>query len=247
MEYENIREGRFIERINRFVARVEVCGTEVRAHVKNTGRCRELLVSGATVYLEDFAGRMGSRKLRYSLIGVRKGTLLINMDSQAPNQAVKEAFEDGALLLPDFGQAVKIQPEKTYGESRLDFYIENQNGEKGFVEVKGVTLEAGGIAAFPDAPTERGIKHIQELARAKEEGYYVCALFVIQMKGVRCFYPNDRTHPQFGDALREAEKKGVRILACDCQVTETSMKLDSWIPVDLCPQSKFIPDENKGA
>lgn len=247
MEYQNIQEGRFIERINRFVARVEVGQAEIRAHVKNTGRCRELLVPGATVYLEDFEGRMGSRKLRYSLVGVRKGALLINMDSQAPNRAVREAFEEGTLSLPDFGQAVAIRPEKPYGESRLDFYIENQQGQKGFVEVKGVTLEAGGAAAFPDAPTERGIKHIQELERAKAEGCYACVLFVIQMKGVHVFYPNDRTHPQFGEALREAERKGVRILACDCQVTETGMKLDRWVPVELRPREQFLTDENKGA
>ena len=233
MEYQNICEGRFIERINRFVARVEIDGTEVRAHVKNTGRCRELLIPGVSVYLEDFSGRMGNRRLQYSLIGVRKGEILINMDSQAPNQAVKEAFGDRRLFLPGFGLAEEIRPETRYGESRLDFYIKNREGDSGLIEVKGVTLECGGVAKFPDAPTQRGIRHLEELMRAQKEGYYAGVLFIIQMKGVQVFRPNDRTHPQFGETLRKAEKQGVHILAFDCEVTERSMRVDARVSVEL--------------
>lgn len=219
--------------MNRFVARVEVGSKEVRVHVKNTGRCKELLVPGAAVYLEDFTERMGNRKLPYSLVAVEKGELLINMDSQAPNQAVKEALKNGTFCPPDFSRLTTVRPEKTYGSSRLDFYMEDETGRKGFIEVKGVTLEEDRIVRFPDAPTQRGVKHIEELVKAVREGYWAYVLFVIQMKGVSFFEPNDRTHPAFGEALRLAEKKGVRILAMDCEVTERGMKLGEPVPVKL--------------
>ena len=192
-----------------------------------------MLVPGAQVCLEDFQQRMGKRKTRYSLVGVKKGDILINMDSQAPNAAVREALESETLQLPGMRELQIIKPEKTYGGSRLDFYVEDMDGRKGFIEVKGVTLEEEGIAKFPDAPTERGIRHIEELIKAKEEGYIPYILFVIQMKGVTQFMPNDVTHPAFGDALRRAGKAGVELLAYDCRVTENSMELADPVSVKL--------------
>ena len=230
----------------------------VRVHVKNTGRCRELLVPGTKVYLEDHIDRMGNRKYRYSLIAVEKqrssgsGTLLINMDSQAPNRVTQEALEEGRLQLPGFpGEGCRIRPETTYGRSRFDFFLEpgptageaEGNESAGassgaepagaFLEVKGVTLETDGIARFPDAPTERGVKHINELVKAAEDGYRAYILFVIQMKGIRWFEPNDETHPAFGEALRQAREAGVEILAMDCRVTGDRLALDQPVPVRL--------------
>ena len=215
------------------MARVLIEGKEEKVHVKNTGRCRELLLPGTEVYLEDFAERMGKRKMRYSLVAVRKQELLINMDSQAPNQAVKEALLDGRLQLPGMKPLVSVKPEKTYGNSRLDFYVEDQAGQKGFMEVKGVTLEEKGIARFPDAPTERGIKHVEELVKAHQAGYHSYILFVIQMKGISQFEPNDRTHAAFGESLRAAQRAGVQLLAYDCCVTEDSMSLAEPVKVEL--------------
>ncbi|NBH62996.1 DNA/RNA nuclease SfsA [Anaerotruncus sp. 80] len=233
MKYENMCKGNFIARPNRFIAEVSLGGEIVRAHVKNTGRCRELLVPGATVYLEDFAGRMGSRKMRYSLIGVEKGNVLINMDSQAPNKVCEEALTSGTLKLPEMKNLQVVKREKTYGDSRFDFYLEGENGKKGWLEIKGVTLEEKGIARFPDAPTERGIKHIYELCKGVEQGYCGYVLFVIQMSGVNGFEPNDRTHPEFGQALRYAMEKGVHILAYDCEVKMDSLALKDEINVNL--------------
>lgn len=233
MKYQTICKGKFIERPNRFVAIVEIQGQKQQVHVKNTGRCKELLLPGAEVYLEDFRSRMGKRKMQYSLIGVKKGDLLINMDSQAPNQVVKEALLQGNLQLPGMESLQLVKGEQRFGESRLDFYVEDQKGQQGFIEVKGVTLEENGIAKFPDAPTQRGVRHIQELIRAQKEGLFTFILFVVQMKGICLFRPNDATHPQFGDALREAEKHHVCILARDCCVTEDSLRLDAPVPVDL--------------
>ncbi|MFQ9892043.1 MAG: DNA/RNA nuclease SfsA [Emergencia sp.] len=233
MKYENICKGNFIARPNRFIAEVSVRGETVRAHVKNTGRCRELLLPGAVVYLEDFEGRMGNRKLRYSLIGVEKGETPVNMDSQAPNGVCEEALLSGKLKLPGMGELSLVRREKTYGASRFDFYLEDEKGNRAFMEVKGVTLEEGGVARFPDAPTERGVKHVEELCRAKEEGFLCYVLFVIQMQGVCRFEPNDRTHKAFGDALRRAEKKGVIVLACDCKVTRNTLNIENMIPVQL--------------
>ena len=245
MKYDKIVEAKFIERENRFVARVELPDGEVsRAHVKNTGRCRELLLPGADVYLEDHAGHMGNRKMRYSLVAVRKEVdgdrkILINMDSQAPNQVVFEALSEERLQLPGTeGPLRLLQREKTCGDSRLDVYAEFDpvkagNRQKAFIEVKGVTLEEDGIARFPDAPTERGIKHIHELEHLAADGFLSYIIFVIQMKGVYRFEPNDSTHAAFGDALRSAADRGVRVLAYDCIVTSDSLRLDAPVPIKL--------------
>lgn len=233
MKYENICKGNFIARPNRFIAEVLIDGKKERAHVKNTGRCRELLIPGTDVCLEDFDGRMGTRKMRYSLIGVKKGEVLVNMDSQAPNKVCEEALLQGRLLLPGMGKLSTVKREKTFGDSRFDFYVEDENGNKGWLEVKGVTLEEDGVARFPDAPTERGVKHVYELCKAVKEGYKGFVLFVIQMTGIERFEPNDRTHKAFGDALRQAAEVGVVILACDCNVTEETLEIKDQIPVVL--------------
>lgn len=236
MRYEKIAKGKFIERENRFVARVSVCGKEEKVHVKNTGRCKELLVPQATVYLEDFAGRMGTRKMRYSLVGVEKqrseGVLKINMDSQAPNAVVKEALANGKIVLPGMETLTLIKGEQKYGNSRFDFYLE-AGDSKGFAEVKGVTLEEGGVAMFPDAPTIRGVKHLKELAKALEEGYNAYVILVIQMKGMHLFKPNYATHPEFGEVLRESCERGVCAVAYDCVVTEDSLTVDAPVKMEF--------------
>lgn len=231
MKYANVVPGRFLCRPNRFIAHVEVGGQQVVAHVKNTGRCRELLVPGCTVYLAPAADP--ARKTKYDLIAVEKQrgnapALLINMDSQAPNAAAEEWLRTGALFS---GDAV-IRREVRHGASRFDFYVED-GGRRAFLEVKGVTLEDNGAVLFPDAPTERGIKHIQELTACLEQGYEAYILFVVQLKGARLFRPNDMTHPAFGAALRAARAAGVHILAMDCRVTPGSMVLDAPVPVEL--------------
>ncbi len=233
MKYEKVVTAKFVSRPNRFVAQVLLNGEKVSVHVKNTGRCRELLVSDAVVYLEDFSYRQGKRKLLYDLIAIRKRNLLINMDSQAPNKVVREALENGIIKLPNISELTVIRPEKIYGDSRFDFYIEDKNGEKGFVEVKGVTLENEGIASFPDAPTERGVKHLNELVRAMENCYHSYVLFVIQMSGMKMFTPNDATHRKFGDTLRYAAEKGVHILAYECAVTPDSLEITRTVPIEL--------------
>lgn len=229
MKYENIVKAKFISRPNRFIARVEIDGEEVISHVKNTGRCRELLVPGATVYLEDFRGRMGSRKLRYSLIAVEKqtpkGLLLINMDSQAPNKVAAEALTQGLINIPGLGKLKTIRPETVYGSSRFDFGLEDEEGRKGFMEVKGCTLEENGEASFPDAPTERGVKHLEELIKAKKAGYAAAVLFVIQMEGMDHFVPADDKHPAFGDALRKAMEHGVSVSAMECRVSPDTLEI----------------------
>ena len=226
MKYSNIVKGKFISRPNRFIARVDIAGVEHTVHVKNTGRCKELLVPGCTVFLEKADNQ--NRKTLYDLIAVIKGDRVINMDSQAPNAAVKEWLKAGNL----FSKNAKIYPEKKYGDSRFDFYIED--GErKAFMEVKGVTLESDGVCAFPDAPTERGVKHIRELIKCMEEGYEAYILFVIQMSPVKYLKPNDVTHKAFGDALREAKKAGVHVLARDCRITIDSMEIMNEVEVRL--------------
>lgn len=228
MKYEKIAEALFLERPNRFVARVQLEGREETVHVKNTGRCRELLLPGKTkVYLEDCRGRE-NRKTGYSLIAAEKEGRIVNMDSQAPNQVAAEWLQDGGM-----GALSRIVREQTYGKSRFDFYYERDDGKSGFLEVKGVTLEKEGVALFPDAPTERGVKHVEELIRAKEEGYEAAILFVIQMEAVQSFTPNWETHPAFGQALRQAEAAGVEILAHICRVTADSLDLDTAVPVRL--------------
>jgi len=233
MRYDNVREGRFLSRPNRFIAWVELSGEPVRCHVKNTGRCKELLTEGAAVWVQESGNP--ARKTRFDLIAVRKGERLINMDAQAPNQAAKEWLAGGNLSLALGGAEreppVLLKPECRFGNSRFDFYLEGR--ERTFLEVKGVTLEEDGAVFFPDAPTERGVKHLEELCRCLEAGYRACLLFVIQMEGARCFAPNDRTHPAFGEALRAAKEAGVRILAYDCAVTPESMELRSPVPVVL--------------
>ena len=229
MKYKNIREGEFICRPNRFIARVTIDGSEETVHVKNTGRCRELLTEGCRVYLEKSGNP--SRKTKYDLIAVEKvreglPPLLVNMDSQVPNHAVEEWLKKGEL----FSEKAEIRREFTFGDSRFDFRIDD-GGRISFLEVKGVTLENNGIASFPDAPTERGVKHIQELIRARKEGFGAYILFVVQMKEMLELRPNDATHRAFGDALRLAECEGVHILAYDCIVTPDSITIDKPIPI----------------
>lgn len=226
MEYQHIKQGYFLNRPNRFIAHVELDGEEVVCHVKNTGRCRELLTPRAVVYLEESDNP--NRKTRYDLIGVEKGGRKINMDSQAPNQVFGEWARGGGFR----SDLLKLQSETTYGNSRFDFYWESSE-KRGFVEVKGVTLEEDGVVLFPDAPTQRGIKHLEELVAAKAAGYDAAVCFVIQMEGVKCFRPNDRTHPEFGAALRKAAQAGVEILAVDCTVERDSLQIRGRVPVEL--------------
>lgn len=226
MRYQNVRAAKFIDRPNRFIAHVELDGKTETVHVKNTGRCRELLVPGCTVYLEK--GTNPGRKTAYDLIAVEKGSLLINMDAQAPNRVFAEWAAAGGFL-PD---VTAVRPEYRYGESRLDFCLETPGGLH-LVEVKGVTLEENGNARFPDAPTERGIRHIRELQRAAESGLDAALFFVIQIKDIRSVTPNDATHPAFGEALREAAAQGVRVLAYDCDVTPDSLSIRKEVPVIL--------------
>lgn len=226
MQYGKILPARFLSRPNRFVARVEAEGEELVCHVKNTGRCRELLVPGATVWLEESPNP--SRKTKFDLIAVEKGDRLINMDAQAPNKVFGEwvaagGFQEGLTLL---------RPETTYGSSRFDFYWESSKS-RGFVEVKGVTLEEDGVVRFPDAPTLRGVKHLDELVKAHEAGYEAAVCFVIQMENVGWFAPNDVTHPEFGQALRRAAQAGVEILAMDCAVTPQSLTMGKPVPIRL--------------
>lgn len=226
MKYNNIAKAKFLDRPNRFIAHVELEGRVETVHVKNTGRCRELLVPGTDVILEKSANP--ARKTKYDLICVCKQGRWINMDSQVPNQAAREWLEKGLL----FPENTEIYSERKYGNSRFDLYVESA-GRKAFIEVKGVTLEEDNIARFPDAPTERGVKHVQELIHCLEEGYEAYLLFVIQMKGIRKFQPNWNTHAKFGKTLKAAEAAGVKILAYDCLVTEDSMEIQEAVPVDL--------------
>lgn len=233
MKYENMRKGTFIARPNRFIAEVLIDGKTERAHVKNTGRCKELLIPGAEIYVQDFGKNNQKRKTRFSLYGVKKGDVLINMDSQAPNKVVEEGLLNKKIVLQGMENLTIIKREQTYGNSRFDFYLEDESGNAGWLEVKGVTLEEDGIAKFPDAPTERGIKHIEELIYATKEGYKSFILFVVQMKGVNCFEPNYKTHKAFGDALRKANKEGVSVIAYDCKVTEDTLNIENPVPVKL--------------
>jgi sugar fermentation stimulation protein A len=233
MKYNNIISAKFVSRPNRFVANVKIDGKETAVHVKNTGRCRELLLPDSIVYLEDFTNNPRNRKLMYDLIAVEKGNLLINMDSQAPNMVVREALKNGIIRLPEMEDLTLIRPETVYCDSRFDFYIEDKNGQRGFIEVKGVTLENDGIASFPDAPTERGVKHINELIKAKNAGYSTYIIFVVQMSGMKYLIPNDTTHKAFGDALRLADSCGVHVHAYECAVEPDSLDVVGEIPVKL--------------
>ncbi len=230
MKYKEVVKGIFKDRPNRFIAKVEVNGNEEIVHVKNTGRCKELLLENSVVYLS--ASDNPLRKTKYDLIAVEKqsdnGVLLINMDSQAPNDMVAEWLKKGAL----FSKNAIIKREVTFGNSRFDFFVDDSD-TKAFIEVKGVTLENEGVALFPDAPTERGVKHIKELCSCVEKGYSAYIIFVIQISGVTLFKPNDATHKAFGDALRIAEEAGVNILAYDSIVAYDSVCVNSPVKIDL--------------
>lgn len=225
MRYDNMVPGIFLRRPNRFIAHVEIGGEEVVCHVKNTGRCKELLVPGAKVWCQHWD--KPERKTKYDLIAVHKGQRLINMDSQAPNAAVKEWLLAGSL-----GEISALKPESKWGDSRFDFSFQ-KDGRLCFLEVKGVTLEFDGICAFPDAPTQRGAKHLQELKALAQQGHGAYVLFVIQMEGVQHLHPNDTTDPAFGNALRQAAAAGVQVMAMDCRVTPDSMVLFQPVPVIL--------------
>ncbi len=226
MKYENIVEATFLSRPNRFIAEVLVGNERAIAHVKNTGRCRELLIPGVMVYLE--ISDNPKRSTKYDLVAVKKGKMLINVDSMAPNKAVFEFLKGGRL----FENVTKIRPETTYGDSRFDLYVETEN-DRIFIEVKGVTLEENGVVMFPDAPTERGVKHINELVAAKNDGYKAYVLFVVQMAECKYFTPNRATHPEFADALCRARENGVEILAYNCRLTPDSMELCAPVEVKL--------------
>lgn len=226
MRYTNIHKGTFISRPNRFIANVMIGGREEVCHVKNTGRCRELLVEGCTVWLEHSDSE--SRKTAFDLVAVEKGHRLINMDSQAPNKAVVEWLREKK----PFGEGFCVYPERKYGNSRFDFYMESQD-RKIFMEVKGCTLEKDGVVLFPDAPTLRGVKHIRELSRCLDEGYEAYIMILVQMSDVKYFTPNYDTHPEFGEALEKAAQKGVKILCYDCDVTPDSMTVGKPVEVKL--------------
>ena len=225
MKYKNMVPGTFQARPNRFIAHVKIDGRLEVVHVKNTGRCRELLPVGAEVWCE--VSDNPNRKTKFDLITVRKGHRLINMDSQAPNKAAGEWLQAGGL-----GEIQNLKAETFQGDSRFDFSFE-KDGRKCFLEVKGVTLENDGICAFPDAPTERGAKHLKGLCKLAREGYGAYVLFVIQMAEVKYLHPNDMTDPNFGAALREAAANGVQVLAVDCYVTEDTMEIRTPVPVRL--------------
>lgn len=226
MRYPNIVSGIFRSRPNRFIAIVEIEGRPQICHVKNTGRCRELLVYGCLVYLERVDNP--NRKTAYDLIAVKKGEHLVNMDAQAPNRVFEEWAKEGNFL----SDLAEIYPEYVYDKSRLDFRLETGHGRH-LVEVKGVTLEKGGVVYFPDAPTERGVRHIRELQRAVGEGLGATLFFVVQIEGIRKMFPNDEVQPEFGAALREAAADGVQIEAWDCLVTPDTLKIRERVPVIL--------------
>lgn len=228
MRYDNIVSGIFMERPNRFIALVRIGDAVVRCHVMNTGRCKELLISGAEVFLRRSANP--KRSTEFDLVAVMKGDILVNIDSSAPNKAVLESLD---LVI---GSADKVRPEYKYKESRIDIYAESA-GRKILIEVKGVTLEKNGVTLFPDAPTERGLRHIRELEVATEEGYECHIVFVIQMKGVRLFSPNYSMHREFGEELKKASESGVRVHAYECEVSPDSMKLSKPVEVSFSDYS----------
>jgi sugar fermentation stimulation protein A len=229
MIYSDIVRGIFIARPNRFLAEVEVDGRQTIAHVKNTGRCKELLIPGVRVILQRSDNQ--ARKTEYDLIAVWKGERLINMDSLAPNRVWGEYLQSGQFA--DIEDITFIKPEAKYGDSRFDFYVESGK-RKIFIEIKGVTLEKDGVALFPDAPTQRGVKHLHELARCVGDGFEAQVVFVVQMSDVRYFTPNDQTHPAFGVALADAVAAGVKAVAMDCLVTENSLEIGKPIPMEIC-------------
>lgn len=226
MEYTNMKKAIFLDRPNRFIATIEIEGQQEICHVKNTGRCRELLISGAELFVQE--QDKTNRKTKYDLISVRKGERLINIDSSAPNRIFQEWLPQSRL----FHNATLVRPEQRFGASRFDFYLE-LGGCRAFAEIKGVTLEEDGVAMFPDAPTERGVKHLRELTACMEAGYSAYLVFIVQMKGVRYMQANWKTHPEFGHGLRSAKKAGVQILALDCAVTETGILAEDPVEVKV--------------
>ncbi len=233
MKYQNVQEGRFESRPNRFIAYVNIDGSTRKVHVKNTGRCRELLTEHAKVYLNRSANP--ERSTAYDLVAVQKGHRMINMDSQAPNKAVEEWLKEGTL----FPDAVKIRPETKYGNSRFDFYVETPE-DRIFIEVKGVTLEQDNVVLFPDAPSDRAVKHVRELASCVAQGYKAYIIFVIQMEDVAYFTPNRSTHPEFAEALEEARGAGVHVFAYDCRVTADSMTIRQPVEVRLSVLDEIV-------
>lgn len=224
MKYLNIKKGKFISRPNRFIAHIEIDGREEICHVKNTGRCKELLLSGATVFVQE--SDKAERKTKYDLISVLKGDMLINMDSQAPNKVMEE-------WLPKYFENITlIKPEAKYKNSRFDFYLE-ADGKKIFVEVKGVTLEENGVVMFPDAPTERGVKHLNELCECVKDGYEAYVFFVVQMEKADYFTPNRKTHHEFADALINAQKCGVNVCCVNCIVKEDELTVKEFLKIIL--------------
>lgn len=226
MKYDNIRHGVFISRPNRFIANVEIDGKTQVCHVKNTGRCKELLTDRANVILQEF--NSPTRKTKFDLISVYKGDRLINMDSQSPNKI----FAEWAPISGIFGNITLLRAETKFGSSRFDFYMESGD-RKAFVEIKGVTLEDGGVVRFPDAPTERGVKHVRELMQCMNEGYDAYIVFIVQMKDVLYLEPNWDTHREFGEVLREAAEHGVKVLAMDCEVSEDTVIARDMVEVRL--------------
>ena len=226
MIYERIQEGVFLSRPNRFIARVLLGGEEQTVHVKNTGRCAELLVPGVRVYVQEALSP--ARKTRYDLIAVIKKGRIINMDSAAPNAVFGEWLKKGGMGF----QAENIRPERTHGDSRFDFYFEH-DGVKCFAEVKGVTLEENNVVRFPDAPTVRGVKHLYGLAEAVREGYEAYAVFVVQLSGAEFMEPNRATHPQFAEAMEKARDAGVHLMAVECSVRENTLDITKEIPIKL--------------
>lgn len=229
MKYNEIIPAKFIEKPNRFVAYVDIAGERTKVHVKNTGRCRELLRDNAQVYLERSPNP--ARATAYDLVAVEKAGRLVNMDSGAPNKVVGEWLESGGL----YRDVRLVRPETSFGNSRLDFYVESASGRKAFIEVKGVTLENDNVATFPDAPSERALRHVEELIEARARGYEAYLIFVVQMKGVSRVEPNRRTQPAFGEALKKAGRAGVKLLAYDCLVRADSLVIDGEVPVVVEP------------
>jgi sugar fermentation stimulation protein A len=234
MKYEKVIEGRFVRRVNRFIAEVLMDEVLTTVHVKNTGRCKELFIEGVKVYLEP--ANNPNRKTKFSLVALYKEDMLINIDSQIPNKAAKEGLENNPYLREVFGELSLVKTEVNYGSSRFDLYYENHSlHTKGFIEVKGVTLEDKGVAMFPDAPTKRGTKHVRELIASQEEGYQNYILFVIQLKPVTYFTPNKIRDPEFSQALIKANEEGVGILCFDSIIEPDSITLDR--PIDIVLQN----------
>ena len=234
--YDNMIEAIFIKRPNRFIAHCLLGKEEVKVHVKNTGRCKELLIPGTCVYLQS--NNDPNRKTKYSLISVQKGDRLINMDSQVPNKVVFQALSSSTITLPGITEEITyLKAEQTYGQSRFDFYFETKT-QKGFIEVKGVTLEEDGVVLFPDAHTERGLKHIYELIETKKEGYLAYVFFLIQMNDVKYFTTNIKTHKEFGEALTLAKSQGVEIVVYDSLITKEGIQINSPVVYKEAPNDK---------